>query len=113
VVSAHATAELRSWLLAPPSDTGRVRDVQVLRMFLLSALEPADAVVVLRRIAAATAAEAAELRRIRSENGPPVGTGAAGFGLLAAEFGLRQYEAVNGWARWAIEQLAPAEHAVG
>jgi len=112
-VTPAGRSELRSWLLEPPSDTGRVRDVQVLRMFLLSALDPADAVVVLRRIAAATAAEAAELRRIRAENGPPVGIGPAGFGLLAAEFGLRQYEAVNGWALWAIEQLEPAEQPVG
>src|SRR6476646_1767123 len=33
--------ELRSWLLRPPSSGATVRNEQVLRMFLLSALEPA------------------------------------------------------------------------
>jgi PadR family transcriptional regulator AphA len=100
--------ELRSWLLAPPRPAGKVRNEQVLRMFLLSALDPADALAVLRRIAEVTAAEAAELRRVRAENGPPVNRGAASFGLLAAEFGLRQFDAVHGWAEWAIEQYEAA-----
>jgi DNA-binding PadR family transcriptional regulator len=99
--------ELRSWLMAPPRPA-KVRNEQVLRMFLLSALEPQDAVTVLRAIAENTGAAAAELRRVREENGPPVNRGAASFGLLAAEFGLRQYDAVHGWALWAIEQYAAA-----
>ena len=98
--------ELRSWLLAPP-DRGRVRDERVLRMFLLSALDPADARKVLEGIAARTAQESATLRRIREEAGP-VRPGPDGFGLLAAEYGLRQYDAVHGWAVWAIEQLDAA-----
>jgi hypothetical protein len=61
-------------------------------------------VVVLRRIADHTGAHVAELRAVRETAGPPV-PGPAGFGLLAAEFGLRQFEAVHGWAQWAIEQL--------
>lgn len=96
--------ELRSWLLAPPGDGAKVRNEQVLRMFLLSALDPSDARVVLERIAARTAQEAAKLRRIRDEAGP-VSPGPEGFGQLAAEFGLRQYDAVHGWALWALEQL--------
>lgn len=106
-------AELRSWLLAAPRPGGKVRNEQVLRMFLLSALDPADALLVLRRIAEHTAGEAAELRRIRAESGSPGRSGPDGFGLLAAEFGLRQYDAVHGWALWAIEQLTPAEQASG
>ena len=35
----------------------------------------------------------------------PVRPGPEGFGQLAAEYGLRQYEAVHEWAEWAIEQL--------
>ncbi len=73
-------------------------------MFLLSALDPPDALTVLRRIADETAAGVAELRAVREVTGPPV-PGPEGFGILAAEFGLRQYEAVHGWALWAIEQL--------
>jgi PadR family transcriptional regulator AphA len=100
--------ELRSWLLAPPGRGAKVRNEQVLRMFLLSALDPDDARVVLNRIASTTATEAAALRRIREEAGP-VRPGPDGFGQLAAEFGLRQYEAVHGWALWALEQLDAAE----
>ena len=100
--------ELRSWLLNPPERPGRVRDERVLRMFLLSALDPADARTVLERIAANTAREAATMRRIREEAGP-VRPGREGFGQLAAEYGLRQYDAVHGWALWAIAQLDAAE----
>jgi PadR family transcriptional regulator, regulatory protein AphA len=99
--------ELRTWLLEPPSKTGKVRNEQVLRMFLLSALDPPDALTVLRRIAERTAAEAAELRAVREVAGPPA-PGPAGFGILAAEYGLRQFEAVHEWARWAIEQIERA-----
>jgi PadR family transcriptional regulator AphA len=107
-VTPSGREELRSWLLAPPGRGARVRNEQVLRMFLLSALDPTDAMVVLRRIAEHTAAEAAELRRIRAEAGPVVRPGRAGFGQLAAEFGLRQYEGVHDWALWAIAQLESA-----
>jgi DNA-binding PadR family transcriptional regulator len=102
--------ELRTWLLSPPGRGARVRNEQVLRMFLLSALDPADARAVLERIAASTAHEAAELRQIRDEAGP-VRPGPDGFGQLAAEYGLRQYEAVHGWALWALAQLDAAETA--
>jgi PadR family transcriptional regulator, regulatory protein AphA len=103
--------ELRSWLLTPPVREGKVRNEQVLRMIMLSALDPDDARTVLQRVAANTAAGAAELRQVREEAGP-VAPGREGFGQLAAEYGLRQYEAVHGWALWAMEQLdAAAEHA--
>lgn len=97
-------AELRDWLLTP-SRGAKVRNEPVLRMFLLSALEPADALVVLRRIAGDAAGGVAELRRVREEAGPGVPAGPDGFGQLAAEFGVRQFEAVHDWALWAIEQL--------
>ena len=80
-------------------------------MFLLSALEPADARKLLGRIAASTAQEAAELRRLRAEAGP-VRLGPEGSGQLAAEYGLRQYDAVHDWAVWAIDQLDQADQAV-
>ena len=101
-------AELRTWLMSPPARQGKVRNEQVLRMFMLSALDPVDAVVVLERIAESTAQQADVLRAIREEAGP-VEPGPEGFGQLAAEYGLRQFEAVHTWAEWAIEQLrAPA-----
>lgn len=42
----------------------------------------------------------------------PVRLGPEGFGQLAAEYGLRQYEAVHDWAVWAIDQLDQADQAV-
>ena len=62
-------------------------------------------------VAASTAQDAAELRRLRAEAGP-VRLGPAGFGQLAAEYGLRQYDAVHDWALWAIDQLDQADQAV-
>lgn len=100
-------AELRSWMLAP-QPRAKVRNEQVLRMFLISALEPADALVLLRRIAEHAAAEAAELRTVLADAPPAFRAGPDGFGYLAAEFGVRQYEAVHGWAHWAIEKLEGA-----
>jgi DNA-binding PadR family transcriptional regulator len=100
-------SELRSWLLTPQKPA-KVRNELVLRMFLLSALEPVDALVVLRRIAENTEQGAIELRKVREAHPDVPLTGAEGFGQLAAEYGLRQYEAVRDWARWAIERLDPA-----
>src|ERR1700754_2751716 len=56
-------AELQSWLLDPPGPgKKKVRNEQVLRMFLISTLEPADARSLLEEIAASADAEADELR---------------------------------------------------
>ncbi|WP_433555264.1 PadR family transcriptional regulator [Pseudonocardia xinjiangensis] len=104
-VTAAGREELRSWLLRPPQQSGKVRNEEVLRMFLLSALDPGDARVVLAHIAENTAAGAAELREVRAAHAGGSFTGPEGFGQLAAEFGLRQYQAVHEWALWAIEQL--------
>lgn len=103
-VTPDGYAELRSWLLAPRKQ-GKVRNEDVLRMFLLSALEPADALVVLRRIAEHTAEEGARLRKLMDDAPDEIPPGADGFGYLAAEFGARQFEAVHGWALWAIGKL--------
>jgi DNA-binding PadR family transcriptional regulator len=104
-VTGAGREELRSWLLTPPANGGVVRNEQVLRMFLISALEPADARRVLRRIAEHTGTAAAELRGILGSE-PDAGRGArAGFGRLAAEFGVRQYDAAHEWALWALDQL--------
>jgi PadR family transcriptional regulator AphA len=103
-VTPEGRAELREWLLAPPR-SGRVRNEQVLRMFLISALDPKDALILLRGIAEHTREGADELRRIRVENDDVPFTSEEGFGLLAAEYGVRQYDAVHSWAVWAIERL--------
>jgi PadR family transcriptional regulator AphA len=102
-VTPEGYAQLRDWMLTPRRP--KVRNEQVLRMFLISALDPADGLVVLRRIAEHTEAEGAQLRRIMEEAPAEIPAGPDGFGYLAAEFGARQYEAVHGWAQWAIEKL--------
>lgn len=111
VLTPAGRAELRSWLITPPRNGGRVRNEQVLRMFLLSALDSTDALVVLREIAEQAAAEIVDLRGSWADADERAGTGAADVRALATEFGLRQYEAVHGWAVWAIERFAAAEQA--
>src|SRR3990170_8555256 len=103
-VTPEGYAELRSWLLTPGGQ-GKVRNEPVLRMFLISALEPADALVLLRRIAEHTAQEGAALRKVMDDAPSEIPGGSEGFGYLAAEFGARNFEAVHGWALWAIEKL--------
>lgn len=98
-------AELKSWLFNRDNSQKKVRNEEVLRMFLISALEPADAIRYLRGVAEATQAQAQRLALILEEHGPASQPGPEGFGLLAAEFGRRQYTAVHEWADWAIEQL--------
>jgi DNA-binding PadR family transcriptional regulator len=93
--------ELRDWLMAPP-DRGVVRNEQVLRMFLISALPQRDTRALLSGIAARCAEKAGELRATlagAAREGP------LEFGLLAAEYGRRQYEATGGWAQWALGEL--------
>ena len=109
-VTPEGYAELRDWVLTPRRQA-KVRNEQVLRMFLISALEPADALVLLRRIAEHTADEGAELRKMMDNAPAEIPPGTDGFGYLAAEFGARQYEAVHGWAQWAIEKLGAQEDA--
>jgi DNA-binding PadR family transcriptional regulator len=110
-VTPRGREELRRWLLSPPA-LGKVRNEQVLRMLLLDSLEPADALSVLRRTADATQRRIAELRRVRDRHDDTPPRGHDALGQLAAEFGLRQYEAMHGWALWAIERLN-REHAHG
>jgi DNA-binding PadR family transcriptional regulator len=105
-ITPDGRAELRSWLLRPPGDPTVVRNEPVLRMFLLSALPPADQRLMLTSIAERTAAAATELRTVLADEPEPDRGPRADFGRLAGEFGLRQYDAVHEWARWALDQLS-------
>jgi PadR family transcriptional regulator, regulatory protein AphA len=97
---------LRAWMLRPPGDGTTVRNEQVLRMFLISALEPDDQRLLLTRIAENTARAAAELREVLASDAPPERGDRDGFGRIAGEFGVRQYQAVHEWAVWALDHLA-------
>lgn len=96
---------LRDWLLGPHDSGGTVRNEFVLRLFLLSALDPADSAEVLDDVGryADQQIEVLETaQREISEAGLPAAYGPN----LAAEFGVRSYRATQEWARWAREQLA-------
>jgi DNA-binding PadR family transcriptional regulator len=108
-VTERGRAALQAWMEAPP-DALEVRSEPVLRMFLLSALEPASAHEILRQQIAYAERKLGEIRaalddamRASSEDGRPP------FGRLAAEFGCRQLEALREWATWALGQLEDAE----
>ncbi|WP_433800741.1 PadR family transcriptional regulator [Actinomycetospora sp. CA-084318] len=102
--------ELRRWLLDPP-EQGAVRNETVLRMFLVQALEPADARRYLEAVAEHCVAEIERLRPVMDDLDEHEGVDTLPFGRLAGEYGLRQYEAVAGWAAWSLERLAAAEKA--
>lgn len=101
--------ELRRWMLHWPEQTA-VRDETVLRMFLVQSLEPADARRLLEGIAEHCAREREQLRAImESEDAEHRPGDPLPFGRLAGEYGLRQYEAVHGWALWSLARLAEVD----
>jgi PadR family transcriptional regulator AphA len=95
--------ELRTWLLNPPAGAG-VRNEFVLRLFLLSALEPAEAAAVLRGTA-----EACESRlTVLTEEFQMLtagGSASGGAPGMAAQYGLYAYQATIDWTRWALSAL--------
>jgi PadR family transcriptional regulator AphA len=98
-------ADLRKWMMNPPADP-QVRSEPLLRMFLMSTLDPVDARPLLQAHADEAAAGASQLREIIADfdagNLPP---GTAPTGRLLAEIGLRQQVASYDWALWAISEL--------
>jgi len=103
-ITAAGFAELRAWLMAPRTG-GAVRNEPVLRLFLLSALEPDDARTVLREVADNSRRQIAELGEAMATDTPASPDGRLPFGWLAAGYGLRQYQASNDWALWALGEL--------
>jgi hypothetical protein len=75
-------------------------------MFLVQSLEPGDARDLLEGIAEHCAREGEALRALMDAEDAEHGTGGPPpFGRLAGEYGVRQYEAVHGWARWSLERM--------
>ncbi|QUG99544.1 PadR family transcriptional regulator [Saccharopolyspora erythraea] len=96
---------LHDWLM-DWSSLQPVRNEFVLRLFLMSVLDPAEALPVLRGIREHAEEEVAELKsRVEAASGPD---GQWGFGRLAGEYGVRQYQAMVDWAKWAESELARA-----
>ncbi len=99
-------AQLRRWLLQPKPKSG-VRNESVLRMFLVTALDAEDAQELLRRQIDRASQELERLRAMAEEIDRKGAR--SGFGRLAAEFGLRQYQSTQEWAKWAMGRLGDAE----
>lgn len=98
-------AELLTWL-SDPTEHSVVRNEGVLRMFLLSALEPEEAIKLLTREVQESALQAEKLRTLAQRADATAAQGERmPFGRLAAEFGLRLWEARREWALWALERI--------
>jgi PadR family transcriptional regulator AphA len=103
-------AELRFWMLNPP-EVFVVRNEFLLRLFLLSALDPDDARALLRPLAEGSARELATLRDAVDKADANTSPGATpAFGRLVAEYGLRAYQTTHDWALWALNQIDQAQH---
>ena len=104
---------LREWLLTSSGGPRRVRNEAVLRTFLLSTLEPGNAVQLLRGYVDRSAQDLADLQAVVAELEAAENAGEPQrFGRFAAEFGVRQYAAFHDWAQWAlarVESAAPHE----
>ncbi|MEU5692427.1 PadR family transcriptional regulator [Actinosynnema sp. NPDC020468] len=102
-------AELRNWMLHPP-DVFVVRNEFVLRMFLLSTLDPDEARALLRPVAEESARELATLRESidrADATAPP--TAAPELSRLVAEYGLRSFQTMHDWALWALDRIDQAD----
>ena len=97
--------ELRRWLLDPP-DAFAVRNEFVLRLFLVSTLDPGDARALLTSITQESAREIAALQESIEKADATAGSETAlPFGRLVAEYGLRSYRTLHEWAAWATDRL--------
>jgi hypothetical protein len=89
-----------------PPDVYLVRNEFVLRLFLLSALEPEEARAALRHLAAENDAALTALREqvdkfdAAADPGTPLP-----LGRLVAEFGVRSYQTLREWAQWALGNI--------
>ncbi len=98
-------ADLRQWMLNPP-DVIVVRNELVLRLFLLSTLDPAEARRLLAWMADANTKQLQQLRAsVAAFDAAADPAAALPMGRLVAEFGLRSFQLLTEWAEWAIQHL--------
>jgi PadR family transcriptional regulator AphA len=100
-------AELRRWMRNPP-EVFQVRNEFVLRLFLLSALEPDEARTVLGQLAAESNAALETLREQVGKFDATAEPGTPPINRLVAEYGLRSYQTLQEWALWASEHIGQA-----
>ncbi|WHT21820.1 PadR family transcriptional regulator [Crossiella sp. CA-258035] len=106
VVTEAGRAELQAWLGEGPLETvNTVRNKALLRIFLITALEPGAAQALLRAEIAHSEREIAEIGADIEKMEEVSGPGSAAFGRIAAELGRRHFAAIRDWAEWAVEQL--------
>lgn len=103
-ITGEGRKQLRTWLLSPPVSAGGVRNEYVLRLFLLSALDRDEARGILTRTIEYSVQQrdaiSAGYQETVSHGGP-----AGAHGALAAQYGIRVFQATIDWAHWAIEQI--------
>lgn len=96
--------QLREWMLEPTSETP-ARNGFVLRLFLLTALEPADTRALVRRVVKESDEEIAGLRDMIAQIDAEAGDGRTGWARFAAEYGVRWFALQRDWAEWVEDQL--------
>jgi len=101
-------AELRRWMRDPPEQFN-VRNEFVLRLFLLSALEPDEARAALQGLLAQNDAALTDLHEQVDKFDALAEPGASPpLNRMVAEFGLRSFETLRDWALWALDHLGEA-----
>jgi len=100
--------DLRRWMLNPP-EIITVRNEFVLRLFLLSTLEPDQAKAMLRWVADANDKELQTLSdRVREFDANAGPDAPPSMQRMVAEFGLRSFRTIGDWARWAYDHIDDA-----
>ncbi len=104
-VTDSGRADLRQWMVNPPGEFV-VRNEFVLRLFLLSTLDTAEARRLLEWTADANANQLQELRaNVAAFDAATDPTAGLPLQRLVAEFGLRSFQLLAEWALWAIERI--------
>lgn len=100
-ITERGREELKRWIVEVEPDR-RVRSVEALRAFLLTEVEPEQAVEITRKESEINQQLSAQLRDIRARYSDG---DREPFGDFAMEFGIRRYDAVQQWADWARKRL--------
>jgi DNA-binding PadR family transcriptional regulator len=108
-ITEDGRTELRRWMCNPPG-TFMVRNEFVLRLFLLAALEPSEARVILQQLAKENDEALAVLRGQVEAFDAAADPGAPPpLNRLVAEFGLRSFQTLHDWALWTMERMGTPE----